>query len=475
MIGSLPISIANGKKSVRSTFVDNSTLTAIQRLTGDIPVQPSFAIEGDVSAFDQYLQALILYDEIAAVDDYKAEYRDERRGRFSEVRFIAPKERIYQERSAQARAVAEDIFLRIRGGALESDLLGECLKSLDLHVAPAWHLQSSDWFLRLRLLSDHAGVDMPKYGPLMSAIFNQLSQNKRSDAPVRWTKDLRSSAGAPVPDKQGKTGETRYVVNADVKAFSAGLNWMSERSIFYLLIADAYDAGFVLHPIRHNFLAHFVVKELEAHALQQFRENLLKFFSEEAAQLVSESQRMIGAPALTVNLPFFAAWAVAHTGSPRAAYDHVLDVRYSSEGLALRKRFRDIEELLGTDGWAVRKEAAKLYQAIAGDITSLKSQFGNASEDDLNVSVSTVTLVPSLSSKSLSRRLRGLIPNSSRKATTLLRNITRDILRVPSLGNVADRFRQNLVLDEHAEFLTVDPKVDAHRFSRAQSHWKQPM
>ncbi|MDQ8756661.1 hypothetical protein RCO27_10490 [Sphingosinicella sp. LHD-64] len=460
---------------MRSTFVDNSTLTAIQRLTGDIPVQRSFAIEGDASAFDQYIQALILYDEIAAVDDYKPEFRDERKGRFSEVRFISPKEEAYKERAAQARAVAKDIFLKIKGGELESDLLGDALKSLDLHVAPAWHLQSSDWFLRLRLLSDHAGVDLPKYGPLMSAIFNQLSQNKRSDAPVRWDKDLRSSGGAAIPDSEGKRGEARYVVNGDVKAFSAGLNWMSERSIFYLLMADAYDAAFVLHPIRHNFLAQFAARELSADTSQIFRENVLKFFSDEAAQVVLESQRIIGAPALTLNLPFFATWAIAHAGSPRAAYDHVLDVRFSPEALSLRKRFREIEDLLGSDGWAARKEAAKIYQAISSDIASLKRQFGNATEDDLSLSVSTLTLAPSLSSKSISRRLQGLIPSSSRKATTLLRNITRDILRLPSLRGLADKFRNDLSFDDRSEFMTIDPKIDPPRFRRARSSWKQPM
>src|SRR5688572_2866192 len=101
-----------------STVVDNSTLTSVQRMIGDVPVALSFPIEGDLSAYDNYLQALLIYDEVAAVDDYKEEFRSARRNRFREVRFLGTDNLPYNEISSVAAEAASGIHFKISRGRL---------------------------------------------------------------------------------------------------------------------------------------------------------------------------------------------------------------------------------------------------------------------------------------------------------------------------------------------------------------------
>ncbi|MET0240564.1 MAG: hypothetical protein ABW184_11780, partial [Sphingobium sp.] len=92
-----------------------------------------------MSAFDNYLQSLLLYDEIASIDDYKEEHKSSRHERFLEVRFISPQRFEYEDISCQASKAAEEIHFQIQRGKLSKDPMAEFLRSLNLHVCPAWY------------------------------------------------------------------------------------------------------------------------------------------------------------------------------------------------------------------------------------------------------------------------------------------------------------------------------------------------
>jgi hypothetical protein len=460
---------------MKSAIVDNSTITAVQRLTGSVSVQKSFSIEGDISAYDQYLQAILLYDRVALVDDYKDEFKVSRSSEFSELVFLRQIEKDYAEASSLAASICEDVYLKVRGGDTEKGLVKDLLETIDLHVSPAWYLQSSDWFLRLRLLSDHAGVNLPKYGALMTCIFDQLSQNSKALRPIRWAKDLLSRTGREVPDSSGEGKRGAEVVNGDVKAFAAGLNWLTERSVFYLLLCHRMDAACVTHPIRHTFLANFFAKELEGGLTPNIRATFLETFSSDAAKAHQARSRMIGRLASVAKLPFFAGWAVAHTGDPRRGREHVLDVRDSSEGITLRSRFREIEAALDNEVELGLRELGKLYQALEEANEGIKRKFKRASDDDLNVSISLTTASVSISSKSASRRIRSFLPNSDKRALAILRNISADIVRVPTMRDTADAFSHSLNYDQASAYRSHEPKVDPFRYARSRLDWKRPM
>ena len=63
---------------MRKALVDNATLTAVQRLNGDILVKNKYDLDGDILAMEGLLQAILFFDEIYFLDDYKPEYQESR-------------------------------------------------------------------------------------------------------------------------------------------------------------------------------------------------------------------------------------------------------------------------------------------------------------------------------------------------------------------------------------------------------------
>ncbi|MBE6828888.1 MAG: hypothetical protein E7519_01615, partial [Ruminococcaceae bacterium] len=59
-------------------IIDNATLTAVQRLLGEIPIYNKHAIDGDILAFETLIQSILFFDEVCYINDYKEEYREER-------------------------------------------------------------------------------------------------------------------------------------------------------------------------------------------------------------------------------------------------------------------------------------------------------------------------------------------------------------------------------------------------------------
>lgn len=57
-----------------NAVIDNSSLTAVERVLGYIPVDKNYDLSGDLSAFETYLTGLLLYDQPVRIDDYKPEF-----------------------------------------------------------------------------------------------------------------------------------------------------------------------------------------------------------------------------------------------------------------------------------------------------------------------------------------------------------------------------------------------------------------
>jgi len=158
-------------------IVDNSTLSSIQRITGQIQVPQNYSIEGDYSAFENFLCSLMFYDNFYFIDDYKEEHRKERLSQFSYIRPISISSFPYSELEKHSVDITDHLLLDIRGGKVSRSALTEFLEVMGLHLTCAWQMQSSDFFLTLKVLSDSPDYDEEryKYSPLTSMIFNQIN------------------------------------------------------------------------------------------------------------------------------------------------------------------------------------------------------------------------------------------------------------------------------------------------------------
>ena len=71
-------------------LIDNASLTAVERTVGKIVVKNPDTINGDLVAFENLVQAILFYDELICVDNYKSEYRSARINDFEFIRFLSP-------------------------------------------------------------------------------------------------------------------------------------------------------------------------------------------------------------------------------------------------------------------------------------------------------------------------------------------------------------------------------------------------
>lgn len=457
---------------MRSALVDNSTLSAVQRLIGDIPVARSFAIEGDVAAFDQYLQTLLIYDEVAVIDDYKEEYRLDRQKRFDEIRFINPTKADYERATQVALSTVADIEFRIERGKVAAGPMAKFLDALNLHVLPAWYMASSNWYLHLRILADESAVDVPKYGALMNAIDAEFRQSSRSEMSVRNNLYLQGRSGEEIDVSVNGDGS----VDGDVQRFALGLNWIAQRTAFYTFLAETYKSAFSLHPIRHAFAGQYLATHLMPQSSPDFRKRTLEFFKHETGKIRNASDQIIGSAGDPIELPFFAAWAVGHAGNPRDGHDHVRQIRSSREAQALRSRFREIESLEQESNASFRIQSAKLRSAISQDLQQLSKRFtGQSGSPPIDIKVDLVKMTPSISISGVAEKVLRVIPTPNRISGTLLRNISRDFMQIPMMGVISDRFSHSRKIRKGTEFIPDRTRIEDRKWSNVTSSWKRPL
>ena len=394
-----------------NVVIDNSTLTAVERVLGHIPVDKSYDLSGDLSAFEGYLAGLLFYDQPVRIDDYKPEFSESRAQHFPELGTVKFEADSYESLLSQARELTSKTYLKIHGGDLGNDPIGEFLKDLDLHVCPAWRMQSSDFYLRIQLLADETGTSVEKYSPLMSAIFDQLSETKNAGRKPIWDKELIGSDGKPVRDVVGKGHDGSRKVGGDLHAFSAGLNWLALRSVFYAIVSEYLEAATICHPIRNDFIARYYTNDLGAVRPDQ-REAVLSYFRATASELIDQSNEILGGGAFKLRTPLISAWATMAAGSPQKARAHVMEISGSPEAIALRARMRDIENLQAEEDFAkARAEAASLFRDFQHATESLFSKFGKKGEDPFGISANVISMSGSFKLVPLMQKVASMLPS----------------------------------------------------------------
>lgn len=156
---------------MRYAIVDNSTLTAVQRLFGEIEVENALCLDGDIAAFESLIQSILFYDTIFFVDDYKAEHRSSRHKTFHYFVPLSTDTFPYMALSTAAAKSVEDLTLRVKGGSISSNEIGDFLNRLKMYTTFTWDMRSSNWFLTMKMLEKSGSIDGKKYSALNEMIF----------------------------------------------------------------------------------------------------------------------------------------------------------------------------------------------------------------------------------------------------------------------------------------------------------------
>ncbi len=454
-----------------AVIIDNSTLSAVQRLKGTAPAPSSYDAQGDFSALENFLMSLMFYGEHFYVDDYKPEFQEQRLREFDYCKRIDIAKFPYEALIAQAKELTDGLILDIRGGRVNSGLIKEFLESIGLYLTAAWHMRSSDFFLVLKILSEDNDHKY-KYSPLTALIFNQLShvQHGKSDP----TCNLVSSDGYDINESPGSVDGK--AVDGQVRYFAASLNWLTHRASFYTLVSNHFDSAIGLHPIRHNFIVRWSEQKKIVQSNKLWRQQLVKFFSDEMVAAVNSINAATEPVAVGIELPLFTTWALGKTGNVKDAIKFILEMQQKPECISIRRHFDELDHLRTRQATAAFKTTMnKLRSAIETEARAMQNRYGTTSgKSSIAMSVSAELLpipklgvsgkfeLPAIPSFGPKKHLRGL-----------LRNITNDVVSFDSLGTVRNNLLKQVRRSD--QFSVPALEIEEKKFFGKQFFWKRPM
>lgn len=467
-------------------LIDNSTLTAVQRLLGEIPIKNKNTIDGDILSLETLIQTVLFYDDVFFIDDYKSQYRESRQHFFKYIYPIEFDDTSYNMLIEKTQALTNSFIPQIRNKMFDNDNLKSFFDLLKMNIVFTWDLASSEYYLNYKLLQKYSGVDIPKYSKLSTMIFSQFVDNEPIKQMVAKQPIIYDSMGKPInqeyllTDKQGQIKEPH--ISKQAAAFMAGLCWMDFRTTFYILAAKHCGFDLVLHPIRNAYEINVISRF--SYMRKQYANIIIDAMNDRANQalnrILSTTQPLI----LHHKLPMFSAWIASKCKD----ISDIMEVAYSIKG---EKIFTQAREILNNLDALQSEKGNKQYVT---DANRLLSEFDNQMKrlmDRYGVLPSrmniTSSLITAYNLTSIATQLP-LIPNvkfSIKKPTNLkkmyrysgfgatYKSIISDLTEIEQLGKIFDKLCSKVLLTRDAAYF--DMKVEDYNYINYKSDWKIPL
>ena len=466
-------------------LIDNASLTAIERTTGDIVIKNPDTINGDLMAFENIIQAILFYDELICVDNYKDEHREARKSKFDFIRFLSEEDFELAKLDQLAKKEARQINPEIRGGEFVDDDFKQLVEMLKLNMVCTWDLRSSVYYLTMKMLGQPDTPEYEKYSELSASIFNELSDV--ADTKGLWSTDVKlvSSSGHEFTESEfareresasrGMGGMTR-----PLEMFIASLNWMAYKSIYYSIVAKHFKADSFIHPIRHAYQLHWMQKTGAFGT--DYANRVIQSLSDKISTTRSEIVSHGRTSTISLDLPIFSAWLVNETGNVSQVIDSALELKSHDQFRTSREILREIHIAYDETGiQAGNKRVAQLQsdlEKISGDV---KRSYGVASQQGIQgsfliKSINSLTGlvgIPSIPETEFALSTPDFMKSKQHKAfSTIFKDVTNELTNIERLGGFRDQLASNFAIDNSHY---VAPKTENPRFRFASSDWKQPM
>jgi len=306
---------------MRYALIDNSTLTGIQRLLGEIPVKNKSIVDNDIISFENYVQAILFYDNIICIDDYKDKYKKNRIDYFPNIRFISKDIFDYETFVKKANDVTKNISLEIRGGKISDNDFNAYFERLQMTFQFTWDMSASKFFLTQKMLLGNSILDQDHFTKLHSFIFKENNeQYEVSSELINKTPKLYDSRGNEIyiNPKNGNVSNTDIGdgLSPQFQALVASLNWISQRTAFYVLAADYLYADLFIQPIRQSFLQNIIQRtypEYDMGVFGDFR-NSINTQSVESVKNILANSKNFG---IALDIPLFTAYFAKRTNDSK--------------------------------------------------------------------------------------------------------------------------------------------------------------
>ena len=459
---------------MRIVLIDNSTITGIQRLLGQIPVRNLTVADMDILCLENYLQGILFYDRILFLDDYKEEWRSNRANAFPNIAPLSLLTASYDEVMENTRQFYERFVPRVEAGQFTDDDFRPYFEQLKMNVIFTWDMTSSEWFLTQKMLEGVGGVDLEKYSALSASLYDELFvrsgiQNSHVDINKAVLVD---SKGNIIEPTYGKDKLSRQA-----SAFFASLNWMSFRTILYTTIAENLSVDLMLHPIRQSFLVSFLQRVHQADP-SVFRP-LIDAISSKTNNAINTIQNPDQPFVTTHALPLFVHWFAAR-GIPASRFiEHAFDLRNEDLFVTARQRLIELEDIRREKNEAqflaeknqlileVDKTLEHMLTKYSAGIDSGVSISKLISAYNLTTAVSGLPRVPRMDLKFKQLEfLKHLIPQKGFKG--VCRAVVDDLVLVSRLGANYEHITAEIKQDEDAGRYLA--KTEQIKFRNIESH-----
>ena len=463
---------------MRYAVVDNSTLTAVERLLGRITVSNLHAIEGDVAAFENLIQTILFYDKIFYVDDYKEQFREMRQKSFSYMTPILPADVAYDALIRKSSELTDGLTFGVSGGTVDAGDFAKFLDLLKMSTTFTWDQSSSDWFLTLKMLQGPGSIPVEKYSVLHEMIRSEkLANTPLVSAAPNPSIQLVGSDGRPispiVPERHGQDG-----VSKQLMGFISSLNWLAQRTSFYATFASNYNADAVLHPIRSAFLVSM------AHRLGVPNGNfspIVDLMAHRAQSVVLDVRSNMEPAMRSMELPVFSAWIVSKVRDPLLIVEEAHSLRQSEPFVKARTQLMELEDSLqSTNRTTYVKRVNKISQELDKTAASIRRSFSVEPAAQYSTApiisvfnwITQAAFIPEVDIKlPIPKRLDGL--THRRGFQGVLKSVSHDLIAAERLGAIFELLTSRVRRDPQAQ--KYDVKVEEQRFHGRDSHWKRAM
>ena len=472
---------------MRYAIIDNATLTAVQRLLGDIPIYNKHAIDGDILAFETLIQSILFFDEVYYVNDYKAEYKDERGYYFSYLGQLDIDGESYEALLRETRKFSEDIVPQIEGGVFTDSDFKPFFELLKMHNIFTWDMSSSGYYLTQKMLANsRTEIDIEKYSKLNQMIFSESNDSfvKQSNGKsiILDSKGTPITQGYTVQDKEGRTQEA--YIGKQTKLFMANLSWLAFRTIFYTLVAKENGGTLILHPIRNAFQINFLSRlfpQIDA----QYRVLISALnapVEESVRSIFAQTQPIIA----KYPLPMFSVILASKAGSPKEAINAAFHMKNEGDFVEARRCLSEIEQLYaeGRTGKAIIT-ANKLVLHVKTLMERINAKYYVKTTQGLSLSPmftaynlgatfssGVLPIIPNYSAKiKLLDRVKDLIPQTGFNA--VYKSLINDLTQIGRLGEYHEMLTSQVVYHKNTGF--YPSKEEDAQYMNAKSYWKIPM
>ncbi len=470
-----------------SALLDNATITAVQRITGQAPSRSRDSVDIDLVAFENYVQARLFYDDLVVVNDYLPQHREARRAAFPHLSYVNPQEFKLQEISATANAASDNIHPKIQGGNFANPEFKSLFELLQTHMVCTWDITSSVYHLNLKVLASRGSEEFQKYGAVATAMFQELNDARSTGTRIRNKVELVDRFGKPitegymVPDAKWGSGESGPPSPA-IQAFVASLVWIANRAMYYTLLAAHLKADVFLYPIRQAYQQYYLAQSFNYDA--NFPKRVVSQLSSTLARDVAEVHNGGLLSTGAIDLPVFSAWLANACGDPLAALHALEDIRLQKEFVEAREQVSELREIYNDGSLA---DANKKISKISACITKISSGMRQKYSIKTQQGIPLTRLVMVYNAFAI---LKGLPPlpkiDASIKVPQFLREIKRevgfaavyrnlmnDLATFGTLGQVRDILGRRVEIDANA--FAYSPKPEDPRYRHAHSPFKSPM